>query len=103
MDQLLPHERLFEVGFIALYEEDILAKSSMSKEQLDELWNHMSSPVVRMYLKELSLNIVRDLMRLDFTRQDDQLKLVAKYGHGRGALELIDRWITSTQPQESKK
>jgi len=31
------------------------------------------------------------------------LKLVAKYGHGRGALELIDRWITSTQPQESKK
>ena len=26
MDQLLPHEKLFEVGFIALYEEDILAK-----------------------------------------------------------------------------
>ena len=42
-------------------------------------------------------------MRLDFTRQDDQLKLAAKYGHGRGALELIDGWITSTQPQESKK
>lgn len=75
----------------------------MSKEQLDELWNHMSSPVVRMYLKELSLNIVRDLMRLDFTRSDDQLKLASKYGHGRGALELLDTWITSTQPQESKK
>jgi hypothetical protein len=97
---LLPHERLFESGFIQLYTEDITSQSKMTKEQLDELWMHLSSPVVRMYLKELSLNIVRDLMRLDFTRAEDQLKLSAKYSHGRGALELIDSIIVATQPKE---
>ena len=99
---LLPHERLFESGFIRLYSNDITNRSQMTKEQLDELWNHLRAPVVQVLLKELSNNIVRDLLRLDFTRSEDQLKLAARYGQGRGALELVDMLINSTQQESAK-
>lgn len=99
---LLPHEKLFESGFIRLYSNDIVNRSGMTKEQLDELWNHLRAPVVQILLKELCNNIARDLLRLDFTRQEDQLKLAARYGQGRGALELVDTLINSTQQESTK-
>ncbi len=102
-NNLLPHERLFETGFIKFYTNDLVSRSQMTKEQLDELWKHLRAPVVQVLLKELSNNIVRDLLRLDFTRSEDQLKLAARYGQGRGALEFVDMLINSTQPQEIKK
>jgi len=92
----LPHDALFESGFINYYSQ-YTSVSGFNKEQIKALTNHLNAPEVQAWLKELAINITRDLMRLDFTRSDDQLKLAAKYGQGRGALEVIEQLINQSK------
>jgi hypothetical protein len=96
MDQ----EHLFREGFVSLYDEDVKSRLTFTPEQTDALINHLTAPEVRIYLKELSHNIVIDLMRLDFTRPDDQLKLASKYGRAHGALELVHMLVTSIERKQ---
>lgn len=92
-----PVRELFEKGFLSLYSQDVLQQKDFSKEQQVELTMHLTAPVVQAYFKELSHNIMLDLMRLDFTRSDDQLKLAQKQGVGKGALEVVYNIVKLTE------
>ena len=86
--------RLFNAGFISVYSDKVVKTRNYTQEQTKELFAHLSAPIVREYLTELSHNIIWDLLKLRFERVDDQMKLTARYNRASGAVEVLDTIIS---------
>lgn len=76
-----------------MFSDEVLRVSQFTKEEAAELLMHFSAPIVVKYCKALAHVTLRDMLRLNFERAEDQLKLAARYAYGKGALEVLDNMV----------